>query len=1115
MASPFSLFRKHQKIMMVVLVVCAIFAFTLDFLLSASGSNPVLFGMLVGAGMATVLGIRKGKGIEYALGGMLIGGALGVVGPMIGGKAPVVVTNKAEMSREDLQKLASRRVAANDFMNSVMEAAKTGFGGGQPFGPSDDRSLVYTQLLNYEADAMGVHVSDEMVRDYIGDMTSRLEGTKRRNQLNKDDLANALRRTKYLGNSLTWETLTREILAPELRAQLAQQLLRPRVAVTPDEYWRAFRKTSVTADLEATAIPVDAFMDLVAGEPSEGDLQTLFENFKTQVPNQTEPGSPGFRRDRRVNLSYIEVAANDLIESVPDPTDEQILAYYEANKETKYKIEKIDLPEGPAFPDLGDPLAPEGGVTPPPAPSGNPDNDKPAEPTGPAIPNNETPDDKSDSSKTTPPPLNGTPAPKAPGAPKPNDVDEKKDSDPSTESNESSCDEGEPTSKDGSEKTAADGKDAKDSQPATPGPALKAPDAKKTDELPSTTTKDPEAPKTAPAAPTAPPTAPTEAKEEAKPAPKSEEPEYQQLDDLLKGEIIEELRLEAAQKMATELATEILTAMDRYSDLGIDIQSAERDKDEAALKDLEERASKLEKDMKKLAEEKGVLYATTGLVTSTQFQDSIEYPLSAASEPGAGAAGGTSAHQDAFGNSTHRFIPRIVATSNDEFHRYVYWLTADEAAHVPQFTDEGIRDQVVKAWKTAKARELASARADKLKAHIDAGLAAGLSTLDDAQSRQVDASKTLTVSSTDKISDVHKQVGNDIFSALNEDMTIGSYVLQQLGELPFNFDSPFLEDNKDDKDGKPEVSPFDAPKKPSGEVTPKTKEDATSPKPTSPKPPTPDNSSKPAPSDSDESKSSDGCFDEEPLGTNVENAPKSGDEPPPANTTNPKPANPTDAPKTAQPAKEDPKEGDGKPTAGADKPAEKKPFDWKKVAGQTVVRPTFRVKIADDAEGETAKLTIEFFQVQTVTGEADAVELSSPATQNSVTWVDSFRHQVSSLNFVATPGEDFMKAVFDEMAVDEVRVLPNADLSVYCVVRLKSKQSSDETELADLHEKFILNDPPSGTPYIGDRPFPQMRGRMGTTQSLAQSEFFNVDNEWRVALELKYGVEWNQTESNQ
>ena len=1110
MASPFSLFRKHQKIMMVVLVVCAVFAFTLDFLLSASGSNPVLFGMLVGAGMATVLGIRKGKGIEYAVGGMLIGGALGVIGPMIGGKAPIVVTNKAELSREDLQKLASRRVAANDFMNSVMESARTGFGGGQPFGPSDDRSLVYTQLLNYEADAMGIHVSDEMVRDYIGDMTSRLEGTKRRNQLEKDDLANALRRTKYLGNSLTWETLTREILAPELRAQLAQQLLRPRVAVTPDEYWRAFRKTSVTAELEATAIPVDAFMDLVEGEPSEGELQTLFEKFKTQFPNQTEPGSPGFRRDRRVSLSYIEVAANDLIESVPDPTDEEILAYYEANKESKYKIEKIDLPDGPAFPDLGTPPAPEGGVTPPPAPSGNPD--KPAEPTGPATPNNETPDNKSDSNATTPAKPNGTEAPKAPAAPKPNDVDEKKES---TESNESSCDEGEPTATAGN-KADTDSKEATDSQPATPGPALKAPDAK-TDESPSTTTKQPEAPETAPTSPTENPTSPTEPKEEAKPAPKSEEPEYQQLDDLLKGEIIEELRLEAAQKKAAELATEILTAMDRYSDLGIDIQTAERDKDEAALKDLQERSSQLEQDMKKLAEEKGVLYATTGLVTSTQFQDSIEYPLSAASEPGAGATGGTSAHQDAFGSSTHRFIPRIVATSNDEFHRYVYWLTEDEPAHVPQFTDEGIRDQVVKAWKTAKARELASARAEKLKAHIEAGLAAGLSTMDDAQSRQVDASKTLTVSSTDKIADVHKQVGNDIFSALNEDTTIGSYVLQQLGELPFNFDSPFLEDDdKDDKDGKPAVIPDDVPEKPSGEETPKTKEDAPSPKPIFPEPttPTPDNSPKPAPSDSDESNSSDGCFDEEPAITGVENAPKSGDEPPPANTANPKPADSTDAPKPTQPANTEPKNGDGKPTAGTDKPEEKKPFDWKKVAGQEVVRPTFRVKIADDAEGETAQLTIEFFQVQTVTGEADAVELSSPATQSSVTWVDAFRHQVSSLNFVQTPGEDFMKAVFDEMAVDEIRVLPNADLSVYCVVRLKSKQSSDETELADLHEKFILNDPPSGTPYIGDRPFPQMRGRMGTTQSLAQSEFFTVDTEWRVALEAKYGVEWNQTESD-
>ena len=79
---------------------------------------------------------------------------------------------------------------------------------------------------------------------------------------------------------------------------------------------------------------------------------------------------------------------------------------------------------------------------------------------------------------------------------------------------------------------------------------------------------------------------------------------------------------------------------------------------------------------------------------------------------------------------------------------------------------------------------MAEDRADELKNYIEAGLAAGLESMDDAQSRQIDASRTVTVSTSDKIADVHKKVGAEIFIALDEETTVGSYVLQQLGEFP-------------------------------------------------------------------------------------------------------------------------------------------------------------------------------------------------------------------------------------------------------------------------------------------------------------------------------------------
>jgi hypothetical protein len=46
--------------------------------------------------------------------------------------------------------------------------------------------------------------------------------------------------------------------------------------------------------------------------------------------------------------------------------------------------------------------------------------------------------------------------------------------------------------------------------------------------------------------------------------------------------------------------------------------------------------------------------------------------------------------------------------------RYAFWKTEDEADFVPQFDDEGVREEVLAAWKLDKARPDAEARAEEL-----------------------------------------------------------------------------------------------------------------------------------------------------------------------------------------------------------------------------------------------------------------------------------------------------------------------------------------------------------------------------------------------------------------
>ncbi len=75
MTSPFGVFRKHQRVLMVVLIGLAMFAFIfLDAMTkmdSGTALLPILFVML-GAGVFWVLGSQTGKANSYAAAGALL-----------------------------------------------------------------------------------------------------------------------------------------------------------------------------------------------------------------------------------------------------------------------------------------------------------------------------------------------------------------------------------------------------------------------------------------------------------------------------------------------------------------------------------------------------------------------------------------------------------------------------------------------------------------------------------------------------------------------------------------------------------------------------------------------------------------------------------------------------------------------------------------------------------------------------------------------------------------------------------------------------------------------------------------------------------------------------------
>jgi len=370
--SPFAIFRRNQRQLMVVVTGLAMFAFIfLDDSILRGGQLPrmlgVVFVALVCAGGLWVIGAPRGKGNEWALYGALLGAVVAFFGLRAQTSGGVVVeTSIGSFTREEFREIAQRRAVANRF---VMSAAP---GQSQGFGNLDDQSLLQRTILLHEARTRGISVSDEGVLDFIKKITD--------DRLALDNYQEILR---DLGMP---EAELFNILREELAAQLALQMDLPPAQQsgmgtleTPLTFWKEFQMLQVRQSLEAAAVPIGPFVATVP-EPKDTELAIWFESYKSKLPSAD--GQPGFLQDRQVNLAYVEADFEAFEKNVPEPTDSEIAEYYETNKEALYQVQ--DLPDLPSLtPFLDEPASAlqPANVQPaapsPPAPTLPPAPDKP------------------------------------------------------------------------------------------------------------------------------------------------------------------------------------------------------------------------------------------------------------------------------------------------------------------------------------------------------------------------------------------------------------------------------------------------------------------------------------------------------------------------------------------------------------------------------------------------------------------------------------------------------------------------------------------------------------------------------------------------------------------
>ena len=328
MRSPFAIFRKYQRTLMVVITGLAMFAFViLGSVTQMEGPLPPSLLALILASILAVfgwlMGTRTNQGKEFAL----IAGAAGLIGgfilPAVTAPAPLVATNAGDLSDQDINRLVSNRQAANRFIQQAYfktndsEFARVPqqymFGFGRP-GPQD---VVLGFLFRQKADEMGIRVTDDEISQYINQITS--------NKLSKEDFREIRSDMRVSEGELY------DIFRDELKARHAMLLARPRVLPTPQDYWELYRQMHVKQALDVVPIPVEPFHDQIE-QPSDSELIAYFAQYKDKLPTPYPQPTPSFAQPRKIEVAYLEADFETFEGQVGTITDEEIETYYNENK---------------------------------------------------------------------------------------------------------------------------------------------------------------------------------------------------------------------------------------------------------------------------------------------------------------------------------------------------------------------------------------------------------------------------------------------------------------------------------------------------------------------------------------------------------------------------------------------------------------------------------------------------------------------------------------------------------------------------------------------------------------------------------------------------------------
>ena len=747
MSSPFSMFRRNQKTMMVVATALAMISFVLLPALMDTPDVPmplmIIFFACMAGGVGWLAGLKTGKAQDWGFTGLVLGVLVAVLMLWSGRESSAVVMEGGDLSRQELTELMRQRQAANQFVQMAIQGSDKNISQTEyqrrmiayAFGGDTvtDEDAVTKEVLLREAEAMGIVVSDKSATDYIKNMTN---GKMTR------DLFTEIRRD--LGVT---ERELLDILKDEIAARTVVNLLYANNQLTPQNYWEFYEKLNETRSAEMVSVLVKDFVDDVE-DPTDAEVEQFFQEYRGNYPNITvdgrlEEGRPGFRQPPRVQAAYLEAVYDEIESTLDEVTEEEIQERFEAEY-------LRSVPEEP----IRAPLSNESLLTNPPILL--PEDDTKTE----ATEAEKAPEEKSEGEPETPkaessensqPEEETTPAAEESSNPESTEETEAPEAEESLEektpSEEPESEESpqEDSSEETSEETpqasisfadelqfvSLQQEDEPEAQPDEPQaeekPALPAPNAeesKPAEETPQTEaekqpqTEDAAQAENADGAKTDQPDSEkkeTESSEEpmdgesgegkdVPPEPEgSEEPETPVLTDEIRAELRDAILRERTQQ---EIAKRMESALGFVANLGRNVAFGE------VVEEGFISAEDATQQIKDYAEKNQLLYVETPFLSAQELSESEDYSVGATYILPTFQPTPTLLLQSA---PTDRFRPKSARNLQTQS-EYVVWKLAHKPSYVPETLEDEpkLREQVVDAWKLLKALPKAEARAQEL-----------------------------------------------------------------------------------------------------------------------------------------------------------------------------------------------------------------------------------------------------------------------------------------------------------------------------------------------------------------------------------------------------------------